>query len=93
MDPTGILGSQKGDETMSLELLGAIVVKALRCSKCSEPFTSFSNYHADNVMIHGTGGSITTMLRGEQVTLSCAKCGRCETTNNWRSFIVDPNGS
>lgn len=72
---------------MSLELLGALAADALRCPKCDAKIKNSRDYKADIVDIPGVGGMNARVLRGEQVTLLCEKCGAEHRTDNWRAFI------
>jgi hypothetical protein len=72
---------------MSLELIAAVYIGALKCPSCGEPIKETDNYKADIKSFPQIGGTPVTFIRGETVTLKCSKCSWSQTTSNWRSFI------
>jgi hypothetical protein len=72
---------------MSLTLIAAIHLGALKCPKCDRPIQESKNYQADIVTVPQLGGAPVDFIRGETVTLKCSQCGWSTNTTNWQSYL------
>jgi len=73
---------------MSLDLMAALSAGAIRCPMCGVLITNTSDYQATTHEIHQIGGPPLVEKLGEEVTLTCGRCGWQKRTDNWRQFLA-----
>ncbi len=71
---------------VSLELLGATLLKVLACPQCGAPIERTEEYRARWINIPTIRGPLRELV-AEDVTLICLKCEWRERTNNWRQYL------